>query len=113
MHPRSDVQTLELKIPPVALVIIAALLMWLGHASLPEFKFHFQFQTFAAWAVGLLGVLACLLGVVEFRRSKTTVNPNQTTVRVVIGQNRHLQAHSQPYVFGIPFDFDWLGHRDG
>jgi protein-S-isoprenylcysteine O-methyltransferase Ste14 len=75
VHNYTDVQTLELKIPPIALVIIAALLMWLGAACFPTLNFQFPFQSVVAWVIGLLGALACALGVIEFRRAKTTVNP--------------------------------------
>jgi protein-S-isoprenylcysteine O-methyltransferase Ste14 len=72
------VHTLELKIPPLGLVIIAALLMWLGAVYLPALNFRFPFQSAqstVAWVVGLPGALASALGVLEFRRAKTTVDP--------------------------------------
>jgi len=71
----TDVQTLELKFPPLGLVIIAALLMWLAAAYFPALNFQFPFQSVVAWVIGLLGALACALGVIEFRRAKTSVNP--------------------------------------
>lgn len=66
---------LELKVPPLALFVACALLV-LALAAL-------QVAPFAAvpglWIVGLLtlagGVLVAVLGVVEFRRAGTTVNP--------------------------------------
>jgi protein-S-isoprenylcysteine O-methyltransferase Ste14 len=76
-HPRSDVNNLELKIPPIGLVIIAALLMWMGGSYLPILNYRFQFQSLVAWAIGLSGVLACVLGIIEFNRAKTTVNPTK------------------------------------
>jgi protein-S-isoprenylcysteine O-methyltransferase Ste14 len=76
-HPLTDVQTLELKIPPLALVVIAALLMWLGAASFPALTFHFPFQSGAAWAIGFFGALASTLGVMQFRRARTTVDPTK------------------------------------
>jgi protein-S-isoprenylcysteine O-methyltransferase Ste14 len=67
--------TLELKIPPLALVILAGLFMWLGALYLPTLNFRFPFQPVLAWLLGLSGALICVLGVVEFRRAKTTVDP--------------------------------------
>src|SRR5687768_16540138 len=49
--------------------------MWLGAAYFPTLNFHFPFQSVVAGVIGLLGALACALGVIEFRRAKTTVNP--------------------------------------
>jgi protein-S-isoprenylcysteine O-methyltransferase Ste14 len=77
MHTRLGVHVLELKIPPVALVIIIALLMWLGAAYAPGFHFQFAFQTIVAGLFGLLGVSVCTLGLLEFKSAKTTVNPTK------------------------------------
>ena len=76
MHRRS-VHALELKIPPVALVIGAAVLMWLGSAYAPKLNFQFPFQAVIAWVSGLLGLMICGLGVLQFKRAKTTVNPTK------------------------------------
>src|SRR5687768_2873655 len=77
MHTPSRTQGLELKIPPVALVIIIGFAMSLGRAFAPRFNFQFQFQSGVAWVFGLLGVTVCALGILEFRRAKTTVNPTR------------------------------------
>lgn len=71
MHP------LELKIPPLGLVIISALLMWLASAYFPALNFRFPFQWLVAWIIGLSGALVCVLGIIEFKRAKTTVNPTK------------------------------------
>src|ERR1051325_5461280 len=69
-HTRS-VHTLELKIPPVALVIGVAVLMWVAAAYSPGLNVKFPFQPVVAWAFGLWGVITCVLGVVAFKRAKT------------------------------------------
>jgi protein-S-isoprenylcysteine O-methyltransferase Ste14 len=71
------VHALELKIPPVALVIGAALLMWLAPAYVPGLNVGFPFRTVIAWTLTLAGVVTCILGVVAFKRVKTTVNPTK------------------------------------
>jgi protein-S-isoprenylcysteine O-methyltransferase Ste14 len=71
------VHTLELKIPPVGLVIVAALFIWLGAACFPTLSYRFPFQSLVAWVIGLFGVLPCALGIIEFNRAKTTVNPTK------------------------------------
>jgi protein-S-isoprenylcysteine O-methyltransferase Ste14 len=76
-HIHTDVHTLELKIPPLALVIVAALLMWLGGVYFPTLNFRFPFQSGLAWVTGLSGGLASALGVIEFGRAKTTVDPTK------------------------------------
>ncbi len=49
--------------------------MWLGSALAPVLKIEFPFQTIVAWVFALLGFKVSALGVLEFRRAKTTVNP--------------------------------------
>ena len=77
MHTHTDVHTLELKIPPFGLVVVAALLMWLGAAYFPTLNFRFPLQSGVAWSIGLSGAIACALGIIEFNRAKTTVNPTK------------------------------------
>ena len=92
MHTRPDVHGLELKIPPVALVLIIALLMWLGAAYVPGLRIHFPFQSIAACVLGLSGIIVCTLGVLEFKRARTTVNPTRpqsSSSLVTTGMYRH------------------------
>ena len=77
MSTQSRAHSLELKIPPVVLVMITALLIWLGAAYLPDFSFRFPFQSIFGWVVGLLGFIGCTLGFIEFRRARTTLNPTR------------------------------------
>jgi protein-S-isoprenylcysteine O-methyltransferase Ste14 len=66
---------LELKIPPVALSLLLGALMWLAARTTPTLAFTVP----AGWIIALMlagtGVVVALLGVVSFRRAKTTVNP--------------------------------------
>jgi protein-S-isoprenylcysteine O-methyltransferase Ste14 len=77
MQTRPGVHFLEMKIPPAALVIIVALSMWLAASYVTGFEFHFPFQSVVALVLGLLGIIACILGILEFKRAKTTVNPTK------------------------------------
>jgi protein-S-isoprenylcysteine O-methyltransferase Ste14 len=70
---------LELKVPPVALVFICAGLMWVADASAPRFGFQFRSQALVAGAFVFVGMIVSMLGVIEFRRAKTTVNPTKPT----------------------------------
>jgi protein-S-isoprenylcysteine O-methyltransferase Ste14 len=77
MPTKTGTQILELKIPPVVLVTIFALVMWLGSAFAPRFNVQFPFISIVAWVFGLLGVIIPAFGVREFKRAKTTVNPTK------------------------------------
>ena len=72
---QEPMRALELKIPPVALVIITAALMWL--VSRMGSAFGFLLPARRALALGLVvaGAVISALGVVSFRRAGTTVNP--------------------------------------
>ena len=66
---------LELKLPPVALGAVSAVLMWSTSSAAPAFDFIFPAKAMYSASLALMGALTCLAGVVSFRRAKTTVNP--------------------------------------
>lgn len=70
-----DFSSLELKVPPVLVVAVAALLMWAIAWAMPELGLALSGGSFVAVIAVLLGVLTSVAGVVEFRRARTTVNP--------------------------------------
>jgi protein-S-isoprenylcysteine O-methyltransferase Ste14 len=79
---------LELKVPPAALALIAAVLMWSAYAAVPVFDLTFLRNEVCSAVLALIGALTCLAGVVSFRRAKTTVNPmspESTSALVVSG----------------------------
>jgi protein-S-isoprenylcysteine O-methyltransferase Ste14/putative intracellular protease/amidase len=83
---------LELKVPPVALAVIAAALMWCARWAAPDFDFPFSSSLMFPMGLALLGASTCLAGVVAFRRAKTTVNPmkpDTTSSLVVSGIYRY------------------------
>jgi protein-S-isoprenylcysteine O-methyltransferase Ste14 len=79
---------LELKVPPVALGVIVAALMWCAASATPALDFRFSASFLSSASLALLGAVICLSGVVSFRRAKTTVNPmrpDSTSSLVVSG----------------------------
>jgi protein-S-isoprenylcysteine O-methyltransferase Ste14 len=66
---------LELKVPPVAVVLFMAALMWLVARAAPAFEFALPARGFLAVGLAVTGMVVSLSGVVSFRRAKTTVNP--------------------------------------
>jgi protein-S-isoprenylcysteine O-methyltransferase Ste14 len=77
MQTQRRAHSLELKVPPVALMIIAAFWIWLGVVYFPELSFEFPLQWTLSCMIGVLGVVVCTLGVVQFKRAETTVNPTK------------------------------------
>ncbi len=79
---------LGLKLPPVALGVIVAALMWCLAWATPAFDIRFPANLLWSAGLALLGAVICLSGVVSFRRAKTTVNPmrpDSTSSLVVSG----------------------------
>ncbi|MGH7257695.1 MAG: methyltransferase family protein [Nitrospiraceae bacterium] len=68
-------QVLELKVPPVAVVLCVAALMWLASWAFPTFEFTVPARQILSLSVAVVGVVISGSGVVSFRRARTTVNP--------------------------------------
>ena len=66
---------LGLKLPPVALAVIVAALMWCASSATPALDFRFPANLLSSASLALLGAVICLSGVVSFTRAKTSVNP--------------------------------------
>lgn len=68
-------RALELKIPPVAVGVVCGTAMWLLRLAVPAGHFEFRGQRGGALALAAAGVAIAALGVVAFRRARTSVNP--------------------------------------
>lgn len=90
--PKQGRSGLELKVPPVALSVIAAALMWAASWAAPAFAFTLRADYAFSVTLALVGAFTCLAGIVSFRRAKTTVNPmkpDSTSSLVVSGVYRY------------------------
>jgi protein-S-isoprenylcysteine O-methyltransferase Ste14 len=67
----------DLKIPPVAVVLCTASLMWAVARFLPVGDVQLPARIFFAIACAAAGVVTSGLGVMAFRRARTTVNPTK------------------------------------
>ncbi|WP_418321032.1 methyltransferase family protein [Piscinibacter sakaiensis] len=76
MRTRSDLRrALELRVPPVAVVLLAAAAMWLLARLFPSAALVLPLRVVLAALFVVAGFAIALAGVVEFRRARTTVNP--------------------------------------
>lgn len=66
---------LELKIPPVIVLVITAALIWAAGRNWPQFKVAWPGLSAVAWGFTLASFAAWVLGVIALRRAGTTVNP--------------------------------------
>lgn len=70
---------LELLIPPPVQMVTWAAVMWLAARFLPQFGFSIPRVDLISLALAAAGVLSAFLGIVEFRKAQTTVNPHHPT----------------------------------
>ena len=68
-------RVLDLKIPPVAVVVVTAVLMWVSARAAPTAGLVIPARHLIALSIGAAGAVTSILGVVSFRRAGTTVNP--------------------------------------
>jgi len=68
-------KALELKIPPVALLLIFAFLMWALNSRIVIIKISFAGFHWLGPLCFVLGTIVALLGVYQFRKFNTTVDP--------------------------------------
>ena len=105
---------LRLRIPPLAVASFAAGLSWFTAHLVPAVNFEFPGRVELAATIGLLGVIFSVLGVVSFRRARTTVNPltpDATTALVVSGVYR--VTRNPMYLGFLLFllaEIVWLAH---
>ena len=68
---------LESKVPPPAVALVTAVLMWLTSRSLPSLAFVFPAVNLLAVGLAAIGLMVAVSGVVTFRRARTTLNPTK------------------------------------
>ena len=68
-------KSLELRVPPPALALVIAVLMWLLSLLAPALAFTIPGRLLIAIILAVAGVTTAVAGVITFARAKTTVNP--------------------------------------
>jgi protein-S-isoprenylcysteine O-methyltransferase Ste14 len=68
-------KVMTLRVPPVVIVLIAALLIWGIARYVPAPRLVLPGSSIIAGVIAAAGIVVTLLGVVAFRQSHTTVNP--------------------------------------
>ena len=85
-------KTLELKIPPLLLVVLFAVVMWLLAQWLPFLVLPLSWRLLFAGTFAISGVTVALAGVLAFRKADTTVDPRvpqQSSSLVIRGIYRY------------------------
>lgn len=97
--------SLELKIPPVFVVIIAMVLMWLLASVTPDIRVLGVIRSVLIVAGLLLGGFFAVCGVVSFKTADTTVNPTKPETSSALVTSGIYQRTRNPMYVGMAF---WL-----
>ena len=94
-------RTLELKIPPPAVALSTAALMWLVSWATPGFGFVFPARAACAIGVAAAGVLSAISGVLALRRAQTTLNPMKPDAATSLVASGSYTATRNPMYLGL------------
>ncbi len=92
---------LELKIPPVALVILFALAMWLVARMSPGAGIQIPGREWVALVILIVGFALIIAGAVAFISAKTTVNPMTPELATSIVSSGIYKLSRNPMYLGL------------
>jgi protein-S-isoprenylcysteine O-methyltransferase Ste14 len=92
---------LELKIPPPAVALFLALLMWFTSSLTPSLEVPFGVRVATALALACLGQSISITGMVAFRRAKTTMNPMKASAASSLVSNSVYRFTRNPMYLGL------------
>ncbi len=96
-------QTIELRIPPVAISVIFAVIMWLVSTFIPSLALAIPWRyTFTFLFVGI-GIMFVITGVITFRKAKTTINPMKPESTSVLVTSSVYGLSRNPMYVGLLF----------
>ena len=105
---------IELKVPPLALVLSVAAAMWLTSKVIPSLALTTPWLSTGAAALASAGIVFVLAGVVAFRKVRTTVNPtNPEATSTVVVSGVYAVSRNPMYVGFLLILAGWaifLGH---
>jgi protein-S-isoprenylcysteine O-methyltransferase Ste14 len=99
---------LALKLPPLAVGLMVAALMWLTSSAAPFLNFTIPARFVFSIGLALIGAAVCITGIVSFRRARTTVNPmkpDSASTLVISGIYRY--TRNPMYVGFVLALFGW------
>lgn len=94
-------QSLELKIPPLVVVIVFALAMWLVSMAVPAFQFSVPARHILALALAAAGVGLVISGAASFVRAKTTTSPMKPETATALVESGVYRFTRNPMYLGF------------
>lgn len=95
--------SLELKIPPILLVVLSVILMWGIAVILPDVHLPASLRTVLILASCLLGLFFPIAGVLSFNKAQTTVNPSKPSASSTLVTFGIYQRTRNPMYVGFVF----------
>lgn len=92
---------LELKVPPLLLVVVVGGAMWLVARLFPQWWLDIPARLFIASLVLAAGLTIALSGVYEFRKAKTTVDPTRPQASSTVVQRGIYRFSRNPMYVGF------------
>lgn len=89
------------RIPPVVLLLLNGLLMWLVAQSAFAYPFKFAYSQWLAFILAMLGAGVALSAVHEFRRAQTTVNPLRPERATALVDSGVFRVSRNPMYLGL------------
>ena len=92
---------LELKLPPLVVMALCSILMWLAKRYSPGLSFDAPGTIVLSLIVTLLGLLFGGLGIYEFQKERTTVNPHNPHSATKLVETGIYQFTRNPMYIGL------------
>jgi protein-S-isoprenylcysteine O-methyltransferase Ste14 len=93
--------SIELKLPPPAVALAVALLMWLASRVAAPIESAFALRVNAAIALALVGFAIDIAGLIAFRRARTTINPTRPMAASSLVSNGIYRFTRNPMYLGL------------
>ncbi len=106
--------TLRLRVPPVAVTVIAGSLAWINARACPGLSLEFAARSWLSLVLVLAGIVCCVLGILSFRRARTTVNPMKPEAATTLVISGIYRITRNPMYLGFLFllmgELVWLAN---
>jgi protein-S-isoprenylcysteine O-methyltransferase Ste14 len=96
-------KTLELKIPPPVIALLAAIAMWAISKVTPLLGVPRNVRLLAAGTLALVGIGSAIAGVVTFRRAGTTIHPHRPQETSALVSSGVYRLSRNPMYVGLLF----------
>jgi protein-S-isoprenylcysteine O-methyltransferase Ste14 len=99
--------SLESKVPPPAVVLVIAVLMWLISRTAPPLHFDVPAHAWLAGVLVSIGFLTGMAGVMTFVHAKTTVDPTKPRASSMVTWGVYALSRNPMYLGGLIMLLGW------